>query len=213
MFKKRDKNPLLKTERLLAFSDGVFAIAITLLILEIKIPKHEHLHEAGGLYNYLIQLWPSYLSYVITFIAIGVYWSNHHWLFSFIDKSNHTFNMLNILLLMTISFMPFTTAILGDYILDEEYRNAAVTAYCIGYLLPIIPVFILFQYAVYKHRLVPANLNKAFIKKMTYKLISGFMLVLIALGLSFSYPYPAIIFIGATLLMYLLPPDTPVYDN
>ena len=208
-----EKNPLMKTERLLAFSDGVFAIAITILILEIKIPKHEDLVITGGLYNYLIHIWPSYLSYVMSFIAIGVYWSNHHWLFTFINWTNHTFNLLNILFLMAVSFMPFTTAILGDFILDEEYKNAAVTTYCIGYLLPVIPVFIVYLYAIHKRRLVASNLNKVFINKLIYKLSSGLMLLIVALGLSFQYPNVSIIMIGLCMLIYLLPPDTPVYDN
>ena len=211
MLKK--KNPLLKTDRLLAFSDGVFAIAITILILEIKIPKHEDLEHVGGLYSYLLKLWPNYLSYFMSFLAIGIYWSNHHWLFTFINRSNHTFNMLNILFLMTISFMPFSTAILGDFILDEEYKNAAVTTYCLGYLLPVIPIFIVYLYAVYKHRLVAPNLNKEFINKLIYKLTSGMVLIMIALGLSFQYPNTALCIIGVCLLLYLLPPDTPVYDS
>ncbi len=210
---KTKKNPLLETDRLMAFSDGVFAIAITLLILEVKIPKHEELHQTGGLYNYLLKIWPSYLSYFTSFLAIGVYWSNHHWLFTFIKKSDHVFNMLNIFFLMCISFMPFTTAILGDYILDAEYKNAAATAYCVGYLLPIIPIFLVYQYAVYKHRLVEPSLNQKFINKLTYKLISGMVLIGAALCLSFQYPNTAISLIGVCMLIYLLPPDTPVYDS
>ncbi len=209
---EKNRNPLMSTDRLLAFSDGVFAIAITILILEIKIPKHSDLQAAGGLYAYLLHIWPSYASYIMTFLAIGIYWSNHHWLFTFINKSNHTFNMLNILFLMTISFMPFTTAILGEYILDEEYKNAAVTSYCFGYLLPVIPILIVYLYAVHKHRLVAPNLNNEFIKKMVYKLVFGMLLIMFALGLSFYYPNIALGIIGICLLLYLLPPDTPVYD-
>ncbi len=197
----------------MAFSDGVFAIAITLLILEVKIPRHEDLHHSGGLYNYLFHIWPSYLSYFISFLVVGIYWSNHHWLFTFIIKSDHVFNMLNILFLMSVSFMPFTSAILGDFVIDQEYGNAAVSAYCLGLLLPILPVLILYLYAVHKHRLVAPNLNQGFIKKLIYKLLGGFVLTLIAFCLSFHYPKISLGIIGVSLLMYLLPPDTPVYDN
>lgn len=210
---KKNKNSLLSTDRLMAFSDGVFAIAITILILEIKIPKHEDLIQIGGLYAYLIKIWPSYLSYIISFIAIGIYWSNHHWLFTFIHKSNHTFNLLNIVFLMAVSFMPFSTAIMGDFILYDEYANAAVTMYCIGYLLPIIPIFFLYNYAVYKRRLVPENLNQKFINRLNYKLISGFILMLIAFGLSFHFPKISLTIVGASWLLYFMPPEKPLYDE
>jgi uncharacterized membrane protein len=213
MLKKLDKNTLMKTERLLAFSDGVFAIAITLLVLEIKIPKHEDLQAVGGLYNYLFKIWPSYVSYVMSFFAIGIWWSNHHWLFTFINKTNHTFNILHLFFLMSICFLPFTSAILGDYILDEEYKNAAVTTFCVGFFIPIPWILAVYLYAVHKHRLVDDNLNQKFINNLTYKLIGGIVLVIIAITLSFNYPIVSISIIGVNLLMYLMPPETPVYDE
>jgi uncharacterized membrane protein len=213
MLKFREKNPLMKTERLLAFSDGVFAIAITLLILEIKIPRQEELISVGGLYSYLVKIWPSYLSYFVTFLVIGIYWSNHHWLFTFITKTNHVFNLLNILFLMAVCFLPFTSAILGAYVLDVNYENAAATTYCIGFLLMIVFKLVLYLYAIHKHKLIPDNLNKKFIRKVTYKLSVGILLLLAALLFSFYYPIISICIIGFSLIIYLLPPDAPVYDE
>src|ERR1017187_7737028 len=102
------RNPFLKKERLEAFCDGVFAIAITILVLDMKVPKHEDLQASGGLYGYMIKLWPTYLSYVVSFLTVGIYWSNYHWLFSFIKKTNHVFNLLNVLGLMAVVLIPFT---------------------------------------------------------------------------------------------------------
>jgi uncharacterized membrane protein len=208
------KEIYLKKDRLEMFTDGVFAIAITLLILEIKIPKHEQVHEAGGLYNYLKHIWPSYVSYFITFFMIGIYWSNHHWMFEFIIKrTNHFFNMLNILFLMTIAFMPFTTAIFGDFVMDHEYCNAATTAYCVGVLLPIPPVLFLFLYAKHKKRLIDPRLTASFMKKQIIKLIASVTIASIALAFSFNYPWVSITMILVTFVMFFLPPDAPEYDD
>ncbi len=203
----------MNTERLMAFCDGVFAIAITILVLEIKLPKHEDLIPLHGLYNYLCNIWPSYLSYAISFFIIGVYWSNHHWLFTFVTKTNHIMNMLHIWFLMNISFMPFTTAILGDYILIEEYKNAAVTAFCIAYLLPVPSILIIYLYATNNHRLVLKNLNQKFINRQKYKLIAGLAFAILALCFSFNYPNVSLSIIGIALITFLLPPETPVYDS
>ena len=99
------------TGRLEAFSDGVFAIAITLLILEIGVP---HVPADGSLWRALRELWPSYLSYAISFVIIGVMWINHHNLFRDIARVDHYLLVLNLLLLMSISFLPFPTAVVAN---------------------------------------------------------------------------------------------------
>ncbi len=208
------KNPLMKTDRLEFFSDGVFAIAITLLVLEIKIPTHEMVHHAGGLYCYLANLWPSYASYIITFFVIGVYWSNHHHLFSFIiKKTDHFFNLINVFFLMTVAFMPFSTAILGDFVMDPEYRNAAVSIYCFGMMLPIPTLMFLFFYANHKKRLVDPKLSNKFMRKQLLKLAASLIFVCIALAFSFNYPTVSICMILGSLFLYLMPPDMPEYDE
>ncbi len=195
------------------FSDGVMAIAITLLVLEIKIPKHEQVEAAGGLYKYLLLIWPSYVGYVMSFMQIGIYWSNHHWLFTFISKTNHVFNMLNVLFLMTISFMPFTTAIFSDFILSHEYHNAAVTTYGIGLLLPVITVCFIVFYAAHKHRLVHPNLKQSFLNEQYLKLGGWLVMATAGVGLSFNYPAVSLIIFAVTFLIYLIPPTPPEYED
>jgi uncharacterized membrane protein len=92
------------TARLETFSDGVIAIAITLLILEIKVP-----HPALGqsLADALAHEWPSYAAYVVSFLTIGIIWVNHHHMFTLIGRANHTFLMLNVVFLMFIAAIPF----------------------------------------------------------------------------------------------------------
>src|SRR4051794_12283451 len=110
------------TTRLEAFTDGVFAIAITLLIIEIKVPSHAEL-EKESLLQYIYHQWPKYFAYVFSFINLGIYWANHHYLFRLFKRTDHYFNLLNVFFLMTISFFPYPAGILGEYIMEEGHRK------------------------------------------------------------------------------------------
>jgi len=112
------------TQRLEAFSDGVFAIAITLLVLEIKVPDH-YVVAAHGLAGALLGLWPSYLAYITSFATILVIWVKHHMVFTLINRSDHLFLYWNGLLLFFVAFLPFPTAFLAEYLLRPDARVAA----------------------------------------------------------------------------------------
>lgn len=99
-----ERNP----ERLVFFSDAVFAIAVTLLVLEIHPPQ-----DTRQLLQGLAALWPSYLSYAITFLLIGQVWANHHVMFDHIHSADRTVLFLNTLLLMDIAFLPFAASVLA----------------------------------------------------------------------------------------------------
>jgi uncharacterized membrane protein len=107
-----------ETARLETFSDGVFAIAATLLILEIR------LGETGSVTHGLLHLWPSYAAYAISFLTIGIMWINHHSLFRQIGSVDRTFLALNVLFLMVIAFIPFPTEVLAAH-LHHDAKAAA----------------------------------------------------------------------------------------
>jgi uncharacterized membrane protein len=111
-----------ETARVEAFSDGVFAIAITLLILELKVPRGLGAADLG---HALIEEWPSYAAYFVSFATIGIMWISHHWLFSLIRRVDQPLLILNGLLLLTISVMPFPTALMADYLARDGSRLAA----------------------------------------------------------------------------------------
>jgi uncharacterized membrane protein len=111
--------------RVEAFSDGVFAVAATLLIFNVQIDKT----APGGLLAALLAAWPKYAAYVASFITIGVMWINHHGLFGRIARTNRTLMFLNLLLLMAIVFLPFPTAVLGSNILVPRDANTAASLY------------------------------------------------------------------------------------
>ncbi len=110
-------------ERFCAFSDGVIAIAITLLILEIKVPKA----ELGQLGHELEQLWPSYIAFAVSFLTIGIMWVNHHNLSRRLVAVDHGLLYLNLALLGAISFIPFPTAVIAEYLREggSNERSAA----------------------------------------------------------------------------------------
>jgi len=112
------------TARIEAFSDGVFAIAITLLVLNIKVPGHADVEEQG-LAHSLGALWPSYLAFTGSFIAILVIWVRHHWMFTLIKRTDPAFLYWNGLLLFFITFLPYPTALSAEYLVVSDARVAA----------------------------------------------------------------------------------------
>lgn len=113
-----------ETNRIEAFSDGIFAISATLLILEVKIPNQLTVN-AGGLVIALINLWPSYLAYITSFTTILVFWAHHHWIFSLIQRSDHSLVYWNGILLLVVTFIPFPTGLLAEYLLHPQSKIAA----------------------------------------------------------------------------------------
>ncbi|MFJ6938130.1 TMEM175 family protein [Streptomyces sp. NPDC101132] len=114
-----------ETNRVEAFSDGVFAIVITILVLEIKVP------EEGGheLWHALWEQWPHYAAYVVSFLIIGVMWVNHHTIFSHLKRVDRPLLYLNLLVLMVVSVIPWTTSVLAENLNDPESDNAAAILY------------------------------------------------------------------------------------
>ena len=99
------------TSRLETFADGVFAIAITLLVLGIRIPA-----ASEDLAKSLAAQWPSFFAYIVSFLTIGIMWVQHHRLFTAIGRSNSTFSMINVIFLMFIAFVPYPTVVLAEHV-------------------------------------------------------------------------------------------------
>lgn len=114
------------TGRLEAFCDGVFAFAITLLVIDLKVPTHAMIGADGGLLAALAGQWPAFLAYVISFATIGIMWVNHHAMFHYIVRADRAMLLLHIAFLLLIAFVPFTTAVLAEYLRSPEARSAAL---------------------------------------------------------------------------------------
>lgn len=154
-------------ERLVFFSDAVIAIAITLLVLDIRVPRIDELTTGHlSLVEALLNQWPSYLSYVIGFIIIGEMWAVHHILFNYIKRADHGLITLNTFLLLCIAFIPFATALLAEYI---ERPERTVAAFVYGLALTASCFFFngIWWYARRHPRLLDPALDAQSIKGIT----------------------------------------------
>ncbi|KUI40791.1 hypothetical protein AU198_15645 [Mycobacterium sp. GA-1199] len=163
-----------------AFSDGVFAIAITLLVLEIGVPDGSE----DDLLAAVVRQWPSYLTYLVSFSTIGAVWLEHTVITEFLDRATPALIRLNLLLLLLVSFLPFPTRLLGDYIAESDAQRVAVTVYGINLLLVSVVVSLMWRYAVWQ-RLIRAGVADADVRLITKRLTPGLAgyAVFIAAGL------------------------------
>jgi uncharacterized membrane protein len=143
------------TNRLVTFSDSVFAITVTLLVLEIRPPT-----GGGNLLEALVALWPSYLAYVVTFLFIGQVWVNHHVMFDHIRTANRAVLLLNTLVLMVVAFLPFATSVLAGALRSGRGERTAVVFYGIAFDLTALAFNAVWQYAR-RHRLLGEALDPA----------------------------------------------------
>jgi len=143
------------TGRLETFADGVIAIAITLLILEVKVPPA----EGDRLGAAVVHAWPSYAGYVVSFLTIGVIWVNHHHMFKLIRRTDHAFLMLNVVFLMTIAFLPWPTALVAEYIRDPDGRHVAAAVYGLTMVAIAIMFNVVWWYAAKRGRLLIPGLD------------------------------------------------------
>lgn len=172
-----------ETGRIEAFSDGVFAIAITLLVLAIKVPRASDL-GTGGLGSSLLSLWPHYLAFVTSFLTILAMWVNHHRIFTFVQRSDHFFLYWNGLLLLLVTFLPFPTTLLAEYMLHSEGKIAG-SVYA-GTLIAISIAFKgLWHYAAKNGKLLVKTISITDVKQITMQHRYGPILYFFAFASSF----------------------------
>ena len=141
-------------ERLIFFSDAVFAIAITLLTLEIRLPPVEGSLSDAQLLRTLLAIWPRYLGYIISFLVIGIFWIGHHRKFSYIRRYDRNLLLINLLLLMAVAFIPFPTTVISEY-----GNRTATIFYALSITLVGLLSTALWAYATHRQRLVDARLT------------------------------------------------------
>jgi len=189
-----------RTGRLEAFSDGVFAIAVTLLILDIGVSGTAG-HNLGAAIR---GLWPSCLAYIASFSTIGAAWLAHNAITEYLDRADAAFVRLNLLLLLFISFLPFPTRLVAEFIRQDKAERVAVTFYGIILLLSSTLLLVLWRYAV-RAKLVRPDLADEEIELLTERLTPGLgaYLVLIVSGL--FVPVIAVIGFLGIALYYIIP--------
>ncbi|MGW4392521.1 TMEM175 family protein [Streptomyces sp. NPDC004685] len=186
--------------RVVAFSDAVIAIAITLLVLEIHPP-----HDTSHLLHGLAELWPSYLAYAVTFMLIGQVWANHHIMFDHIRSADRLVLFLNTVLLMDIAFLPFAASVLAEAFRDGHGQRTAVVLHGIAFELAAVLFNIIWWHARHDRRLLATTIDAAGVTAISRR----FQLAVIWLGvgilLGALLPVIGVTAISAFILYYWLP--------
>jgi uncharacterized membrane protein len=185
----------METARLETFSDGIFAFAATLLILNV--------HEAGGSISHgLVHAWPSYAAYAISFLTIGIIWANHHTVFGQIGRVNRTFLMINVVFLMVVALSPFST-----HVLAESMRNGARAGgveYGITFTAMSICYAALWFYASHNSRLLREDADPRTVSGISRSFAPGSVMYATAAASSFISDYLATALFAAIALFYVL---------
>ena len=189
-----------------AFSDGVFAIAATLLVLEFTVNVNNDLAPQ------LLHLWPAYLSYVTSFVTIGIIWMNHHHTVSLFGRVDRTMLFLNVLLLLCIAFLPFPTKLVGDDLRHHvDNEQAAVLDYTATLLLMAVLHQFWWQYARRKRRLIRDDVSDARVQAVDRAYAAGVPTYGVAFAVAFFSPLAAVFLTFAIAAFYL--PSAALFDR
>jgi len=185
--------------RLVSFSDAVFAITVTLLVLEIRPPA-----DYSDLLHGLVALWPSYLAYALTFLFIGQVWANHHVMFDHIRAADRVILLLNTLLLMIVAFLPFATSVLAGAVRSGHGLRTAVVLYGIVFDATALAFNAIWRYAR-RHHLLSEALDAAGATAIgrRFQLALAWLTAGTLLGL--LIPFLGIVVIAAFNVFYWLP--------
>ncbi len=191
--------------RVEAFSVGVFAFAVTLLVLGIRIPRLDDPDARAGLQQLIVQQWPSYVAFALTFVVVGTVWANHRLAFSHFARTDHVLVSLNLLELMSVAFLPVPTGILGNWVESDKNRFAAVLLY--GGTLAVVGLFhnLLWLYSAYGARLTSPSITSQQRRALTLTWMAGPILYVLCIALAFIDPRLSLVGFAALGIAYLLP--------
>jgi TMEM175 potassium channel family protein len=188
-----------ETGRVEAFSDGVFAIAITLLILAVGV---DQARASGSLSHQLLHLWPAYIAYIVSFVTVGIMWINHHDLFRHFAGADRILLLLNTLLLMSISFTPFSTRVVAEFAHTDSDRRASALLYGINFTVTAILFFALWMYG--SRRLLRPDADRREVTGITRSYLPGAPLYATATLIAFASPIASLIMFAAIALFYAI---------
>lgn len=192
--------------RVEAFSDGVIAIAITLLVLDIHVPPPG---EPGSLAHKLGQQWPSYAAYVVSFLTIGIIWINHTAMLRRLTSVDHAILFRNLLLLMTIAVLPFTTALMAAYLRETEGETLAAGIYGGSFLVMALAFFCMQQHMMRaKASLLYSGMTPAARHAVVRRNAIGLAPYGVATALAVVSPYLTLAICGGVAAYYALPATT-----
>jgi len=197
----RGTGSVLGKTRVEAFSDGVFAVAITLLVLNLQVPQLAATVVSRELLPRLFELWPKLLLYLLSFVIVGIYWVAHHNTFNYIKRSDRILLWLNLLLLLCIVFIPFPTALIGQY----PEQQISVVIYGGTLVITGLVLQLLWWYATSNHRLVDRDIDPQLVQRATRKNLTAPLIYLLAIGVSFLSVQVSLIFFILFPVLYIFP--------
>lgn len=191
----------LTTNRIETLADGIFAIVMTLVVFNLKVPELLPGMALSALPSRLLELWPKLLSYIISFGVTGIYWIAHHNQFFYIKYADRWLLWINILFLMLVALTPFSAALLGEY----PSSGIAVAVYGCNMILNRLALYLNWWYATRGNRLVSANLDPKLVKLITRRILTAPLFYLLAIGISFFSTELSILIYTLLTLVYILP--------
>lgn len=201
------KVPSSTSERLEAFSDGVIAIAITLLVLDLGIPKTEE----GQLWDALWRQWPSYAAFIISFAVIGIMWVSHHAMFERIATVDRGLLFLNLALLMGIAFLPFPTSLLAAYVRDGG-QDASIAAAIYSATMCLIGVVFYFMWVhMERHpKLLVDGITPDQLRRAEHRSLVGPIVYGVTIGVAFVSPWACFVIYGLIAIYFARGPSSRV---
>ncbi len=193
----------MSTGRLESFSDGVMAVAITLLVLNLDVPSppaHPSLAHA------LASNWPKYAAYVISFLTIGIIWINHHAMVGRLRQTDHPILTLNLLLLLSVGVLPFATNLMASYLRESRGQHLAAAVYSGSFLLMSILFAAMNRHILFrKAHLLATPLSEARRRQILRRGITGLLPYTVATALAPVSAYVTLAICGAVAVFYALP--------
>ena len=191
----------MSTARLETFADGVFAIAATLLILNVDAQVGE---GSGAIGHRLLAIWPSYIAYAVSFVTIGIIWSNHHTVMGQLGRVNRVFLLQNVFLLMCVAFLPFPTRLVAEHLRDRHDLQPAALAYGATMTVMAVCYIALWIYAAGGRRLLREDSDPRTVSGITRSYLPGAPLYLSATLLALASPLASVALYGAIALFYVI---------
>jgi uncharacterized membrane protein len=184
--------------RLEAFSDGVFAVAITLLVLEINVPAGE------DLWHQLKDEWPSFASFFVSFWVIGIIWVNHHGVIDHLKRADRGVLYLNLLVLMSVVLIPFATALMAEHLKSGADEHVAAAVYAGAFVLMAVAFGVLWEYITRHREKLGAELSDEEVRRRSLAFQIGNPFYALAVVVAFISPAAVLVIIGALAVYYMV---------
>lgn len=197
--------PLSSKNRTEAFSDGVFAIAITLLVIEVRVPSDADVEHAGTLWRALAHAWPSYLSYLATFLTVAVIWLNHHAVFAKIARLDRTLQWWNLLLLLAVAFTPFPNALVAEHLREGLFTEPARTAtavYALVFTASTVPWLFIWSHLAHHPELLAGRYTSGYARAERRRSAVGVLFYGLGIVVALLAPLVAVLLFLASAVFY-----------